>query len=528
MSRPRSRLSNVLDSSSETRAVTPWEGDLLNRKAHADFLTRYLTSRIMAIAGPVSFTVALNAAWGQGKTYFVQNWSKSLDAQTPRYPSFVFDAWAADYAADPVLAFMAALKTSLDAEIARSTLGVKAKATLQRGLDDAIKSARRAIWPAVRTIGKALVKKATGVVVDEVVDAIEGEAISDTPDAPEDLSADALEALDAGLDEFFKKALASHAERSKSIIAFRTLVEATIVTLAQGKTHRLPMFVFVDELDRCRPSFAIALLEGIKHLFGVPGVCFVISLNLTQLSHSVKAVYGEGFDGYRYLKRFFDIEVALPIAAGPSYAKQVLAEYAHSLRQKMQLGLPESMKFEGWDATPATALAWVAENFDLNLRSQRQIMEMCVAAASGIRAESSLYFLWLLSLCAIRHLSPEEFERLADSVGKEAGIHNTIWRDLSVASVSRQFRDPSDNRAALKQVRLVEVAYQYHQAANADLKTFDKLLGNMNIYDYPRSVLVPVKGEAPHAMRIHDPYPTSLKTYFDLVRSAGHVAVSGD
>ena len=75
-----------------------------------------------------------------------------------------------------------------------------------------------------------------------------------------------------------------------------------ITVLEDQAGVQLPLFVFVDELDRCRPDYAIELLEGIKHLFGVPGVYFVVATNTVQLGESVKAVYGSGFDGVRYLK----------------------------------------------------------------------------------------------------------------------------------------------------------------------------------------------------------------------------------
>lgn len=65
------------------------------------------------------------------------------------------------------------------------------------------------------------------------------------------------------------------------------------------------MFIFIDELDRCRPSVAIDTLEQVKHLFDLPEIKFIIATDTTQLSHSVKTIYGEGFHGRTYLRRFF-------------------------------------------------------------------------------------------------------------------------------------------------------------------------------------------------------------------------------
>ena len=69
---------------------------------------------------------------------------------------------------------------------------------------------------------------------------------------------------------------------------------------------------FIDELDRCRPTFAIELLEVIKHLFDIENFVFIISIDKEQLSHSVSTVYGQGMDTIGYLRRFFDLDYRLP------------------------------------------------------------------------------------------------------------------------------------------------------------------------------------------------------------------------
>ncbi len=73
----------------------------------------------------------------------------------------------------------------------------------------------------------------------------------------------------------------------------------------------LPITIIVDELDRCRPTYAIKVLEEIKHLFDVPGVAFLLGLHGQQLEHSVRAAYGQGFDSAAYLRRFFNRRYSL-------------------------------------------------------------------------------------------------------------------------------------------------------------------------------------------------------------------------
>lgn len=64
------------------------------------------------------------------------------------------------------------------------------------------------------------------------------------------------------------------------------------------------LIIFIDELDHCRPSFAIEMLERIKHYFDDERVIFVVSLNKEQLIHTITSYYGSGFDATRYLNKF--------------------------------------------------------------------------------------------------------------------------------------------------------------------------------------------------------------------------------
>ena len=61
----------------------------------------------------------------------------------------------------------------------------------------------------------------------------------------------------------------------------------------------------IDELDRCRPTFALDVLEKIKHIFDVPGVFFVAALNKNALAKTIESAYGIT-DGNEYLSKFFD------------------------------------------------------------------------------------------------------------------------------------------------------------------------------------------------------------------------------
>ena len=74
------------------------------------------------------------------------------------------------------------------------------------------------------------------------------------------------------------------------------------------------LVIFIDELDRCKPTFAVHLLEQIKHYIYDNKITFVLSTNLEQLQHTIKNYYGADFDSCRYLDRFFDLRISMPLA----------------------------------------------------------------------------------------------------------------------------------------------------------------------------------------------------------------------
>ena len=81
------------------------------------------------------------------------------------------------------------------------------------------------------------------------------------------------------------------------------------------------LIIFIDELDRCKPSFAIELLEIIKHYFNHDKVVFVLSTNLSEFQYCVKQYYGESFNGWKYLDRIIDLRITLPQISLEAYYK---------------------------------------------------------------------------------------------------------------------------------------------------------------------------------------------------------------
>ena len=100
---------------------------------------------------------------------------------------------------------------------------------------------------------------------------------------------------------------------TKDVISIEGLKDTFNQLLDEIKVEKAnKLVIFIDELDRCNPQFAIKLLERIKHFFDNDKFIFVFSTNLNELQYTVKKFYGEGIDGYLYLDKFFDLQFTLP------------------------------------------------------------------------------------------------------------------------------------------------------------------------------------------------------------------------
>ncbi len=103
-------------------------------------------------------------------------------------------------------------------------------------------------------------------------------------------------------------------------------LQSTLHKCIRNKSQN-KVVVIVDELDRCKPTFAIQLPEVVKHLFNVKGLVFIFSLNIGKLQHCVKTVYGQGFDAIDYLGRFFDYVSILPKGNDKKLMEKYAKEY---------------------------------------------------------------------------------------------------------------------------------------------------------------------------------------------------------
>ncbi|MGZ8364256.1 MAG: KAP family P-loop NTPase fold protein [Caulobacteraceae bacterium] len=145
-----------------------------------------------------------------------------------------------------------------------------------------------------------------------------------------------------------------------------------LIELEDKQTVKLPFFVLIDELDRCRPTYAIELLEQVKHLFDIDNTIFVIATDGDQLAHSISAVYGEQFDGKRYLLRFFHRHYR--------FEKRDLKSFTDYLFAANEIDLGKIAT--PWDTPPADLFVGAMQKYDLTLRDAEQCFDILRSAVT--------------------------------------------------------------------------------------------------------------------------------------------------
>jgi hypothetical protein len=250
--------------------------------------------------------------------------------------------------------------------------------------------------------GKIALKAVTAVtlnVIDksdiEALKTIKDDVATGISDAAEKMIEERLNAQTKDIDlvETFKKKLGELAKK--------------ISEQGNGK-----LVIIIDELDRCRPSFAVEILEKIKHFFSVPNVFFVLVMHKQQLECAVKHIYGDRIDAHTYLQKFIHVETTLPKRNDISrsniktYIEQLSFQQGF-LGKKYHYGRTESQFF-------IDNLYLFAQHFKLSLRELEKVFTNLVIIHTGIEnvkdTKANIFLAIFVSVVKVKH--PEILNRL--------------------------------------------------------------------------------------------------------------------
>jgi hypothetical protein len=333
--------------------LDPFKGDLLDRKEKIEVLTRLVGN----VEGPC--TVAVDAAWGAGKTTFLKMWARHLCQQG--FPVVEFNAWETDFTGEPFVA--------LSSEITEGLAEWDSPTVVDR-----IKETKETARKVLRWVAPGAIRLASGfipIVGNEV-----GKAAGD----------------------YAEELLTDYPEARRSVNEFQTELEELAAALWESSEHK-PLVVFIDELDRCRPTYAIELLETGKHIFSVDHVVFVLAVNREELAKSVAVLYGDEFDAEGYLKRFFDIDFWLPEPARASFVNSLMDQTGIN----QYLGSEPRQSMQSRELVRAVLIDFLAQS-DLSLRGIGQAIHRLGLVFASLSEEEYGYTGTVAALAVINAL----------------------------------------------------------------------------------------------------------------------------
>lgn len=235
---------------------------------------RYISSFLKLINGlEENKIIALDGEWGSGKTWFVKSVEYLMNSESnnelnivdkeimnkvkDKYMTFYYNAWENDDAKSAMLSLIYKLINDSCLQKNESEVG--------------------AIPRLLNTVIKFVTNGAIDIKEDIFGEQWNNKQITDCIKTSEVIK------------ETFKK------------IIDNLLIE-----------NKNRLLIIIDEIDRCKPTFAIDLLENIKHFYDDNRIIFLVTTNNKALASSVCKIYGEKYDGALYLDRIFDINLELP------------------------------------------------------------------------------------------------------------------------------------------------------------------------------------------------------------------------
>lgn len=255
--------------------------DLLNREEFKKNVIK-IVNQLSDIKRGCCF--AIEGGWGVGKTFVIEEIEERLkliqseETNSDRYFVFHYNCWQHDYYEEPAVAIISAMLASIREDAA----------FFSKDIDNTIKAGYEFAKEKFKEIAGLYIKNKIGINLISLADKIKD-------------NKDKIEDAENEFDEMFSFSQTIEKVRKK------------MQEIAEKRT----IVLFVDELDRCIPQYAIKVLERLHHIFcGLENVVVIMAIDRKQLEHSVEEMFGarkdeSSIDIEKYLKKFIDFSMVL-------------------------------------------------------------------------------------------------------------------------------------------------------------------------------------------------------------------------
>ena len=352
-----------------------------------------LARLVESLEGPS--VIALDGGWGSGKTVFARQWAGLL---RKRGSAVIYlDAFAADTGDDPLFDIASQLFAAAPDGAARIKFAGAAAVLGQR------------LMPLVAGTGLRLMT--AGLFgQDELIQV--ASAFADAKKAATGEGQD--------VSEVFRRRVEGAKDRADALCDFRKSLTELAGSIREGALssaeHSVespeprPLVVIVDELDRCKPTYALSVLENLKHVFSIENICFVLVTNQEQLGRVVGREYGVSHER-EYLDKFIQATFRLPTdvaLTGHSVRKTYIDRMFQEMATPRHLpGITEST-------------VTISDAVGLSLRAIEKVITnvaMCTGThvMSGFCINSAYSAIIPVSICVLKAKAPDHYARLRTS-----------------------------------------------------------------------------------------------------------------
>ena len=401
----------------EIKTDKPWADDALDREKVANALTNLVSGQKNPLV------ISLDGYWGTGKTFLLRRWQVELEKQG--FQSIYFNAWEDDFCDDPLVAI----------------IGQLSNAFTDNKFKKVVEKIKESAGPLLMQGVLGVIGTTTGIVISE-------ETLKKFTGSEKHTDL-ALTKYSSQIEK--KKELKKHLQEMSNKVIKDT-----------GK----PLVFIIDELDRCRPTFAIELLERVKHIFDIPGMVFVFGVNQGELCSAIKSVYGD-IDADTYLRRFFDIPLLLPEANIEDFCRHLIEKYElRGLFWKLYMSAEHSIHWDDFGSFN-TLLPSLYNNLDLSLRDVDHCIRAFAFVGKSIKKEHRMFPFLVGALIALRVKNQTCYRdfitqkcfgadvmNYLNEVMSDENIDSTLSRALCVIEFSLYMIDGRRGRDSIKQLRI--------------------------------------------------------------------------
>lgn len=226
--------------------------------------------------------IFIDAPWGMGKSFFSRALKEKIEKENETRGEEIklinINAWETDYFFDPMKSLIGEIDEAIELS---NTIKEEAKNLFSRGVQTLKKIGWNEAFNFIGEIGLNKILNTVGISEEK------RKEIVDNFNKTKDINIDEL----------------------KEYQKYKELVSNFKIALSKNKKLKV---IVIDELDRCKPTYAIELLETIKHFFGVKNIIFIFLVNKKQLQSIASTSYLQDDECSEYFEKFFDIQFKLP------------------------------------------------------------------------------------------------------------------------------------------------------------------------------------------------------------------------